>query len=274
VLGIGNARLAQSEPQPLRRTDMRYLLSLFFCLLTVNAWGFSPGFLSTATHMTTTGGASTFEIRAFDTGTGTSSAECSMSVNSGEKLVVSSTAEQNSGDITIASSPSLTWTSQITQGTPAGGGARARIWTTEATSTGTMTVTTTASSSAGSSCVLYAVTGSESTLGGATANNESLGIQTVPSLAITTTRADSILIAVSGDFMAVDSRTAGEGGSGTARVYRTPPTHTERLFHFASGAYTGYHYTAPATSTASYTLGLTAPTGMSSNTVILEIRKP
>lgn len=241
-------------------TNMRYLFCILLALLLAGDSGAVQIFRGS-----TTAGSPTFEIRAFDTGTGASSAECSMSVNSGEKLVVSSSAEQNSGDITIASSPSITWTSQITQGTPAGGGGRARIWTAEAASTGTMTVTTTASSSGGSSCVLYAVTGSESTLGGATANNESLGIQTAPNLAITTTRADSILIAVSGDYNAIN---------GDSRAYRTPPTHTERLFHFANGVYTGYHYTAPATSTGSYTLGLTAPTGMSSNTVILEIRKP
>lgn len=163
----------------------------------------------------------TFEIRALDTGTGTSSAECSMTVNSGERLVVSATAEQYSGDITIASSPSITWTSQIDQGSPAGGGGRARIWTSTAGTSGTMTVTTTAADSNGSSCVLYAITGAETTPSGA-AVNQGGTVQAVPNVAITTTVADSILIAVTGDYNATD---------GASRAYRTSPTHTERLYH-------------------------------------------
>ena len=204
------------------------------------------------------GGSSTFEIRAFDTGTGASSAECSMSVNSGEKLVVSGAAEQLSGDMTISSSPSLTWTTAVTQ---TGSGGRAIIFTSEATATGTITVTTTASSSSGSSCVLYAITSSESTMGGATAHSTNADM---PSVAITTTRADSLIIAVSGDFNAA----AGDA------VYRTPPTHTPRLEHQVSGAYGGYHYTASATTVASYTMGMTAPTGQASGTAVLEVRKP
>ena len=246
----------------------RLLIAVLLLLWASAAWGGmqAPRRLVAAGG----GGGSTLEIRTFDTGTGTSSAECSMSVNSGELLVVSSAAEQNSGDITISSSPSITWTSQISQGTPTGGGCRARIWTAEASSTGTMTVTTTASSSGGSSCVLYAITGEESTLGGATAMNNPTDvdypeIQGVPNSPITTTRDDSILFAVTGDYNTT---------SGATRAYRSSPTHTESLYHYASRTYTGYHYTALATTTGSYTMGLTAPTAMSSNTVILEVRKP
>jgi hypothetical protein len=232
-----------------------------FCILLALALA-GDGWAGQIFRGSTTGG-TTFEIRAFDTGTGTTSAECSMSVNSGEKLVVSSAAEQTSGDITISSSPSITWTSQIDQGNPTGGGGRARMWTAEASSTGTMTVTTTATSSGGSSCVLYAITGAESTLGGATAN-QGVETQVAPSVAITTTRADSILFGVTGDYNAASG----------AVTYRTPPTHTERLADRPSGTYNGWHYTAPATTTGSYTMGMTAPTGQASNTVVLEIRKP
>jgi hypothetical protein len=242
---------------------MRYLITLILCLLAGNVQAFPPGFLATATHSYATGGGgSTFEIRAFDTGTGTTSAECSMSVNSGEKLVVSAAAEtQTPGNVSVSSSPSLTWTQAVVNSTNLGGSTK--IWTASASSTGTLTATVAATGSGASSCVLYAITGAETTLGGATATNGA-ETQGAPSVSITTTRADSLIFAVTSDWNAI---------TGT-ESYRSPPTHTERLDDYTNPSqYRGYHYTAPATTTGSYTMGMEAPTGQGSNTVVLEVRK-
>ena len=209
------------------------------------------------------GGPTTFEIRALDTGTGTTSAECSMSINSGETLVVSAAAEtQTPANVSISSSPTLTWTQAAVNSANLGGSTK--IWTAEASITGTLTATVAATGSGASSCVLYAIAGSETTLGGASATNGS-DIQASPSVSITTTRADSLIFAVTSDWNAI---------TGT-ETYRTPPTHTERLDDYTNPSqYRGYHYTAPATTAGSYTIGMTAPTGQGSNTAVIEIRKP
>ena len=235
---------------------MRYLFCILIALaLAGNCWA------GQIFRGSTTAGAPTFEIRALDTGTGTTSAECSMSVNSGEKLVVSGAAEtQTPANVSISSSPTLTWTQAAVNSTNLGGSTK--IWTAEASSAGTLTATVAATGSGASSCVLYAITGAEATLGGATATNGT-DVQTVPSVSITTTRAGSLIFAVASDWNAV---------TGT-ETYRTPPTHTERLDDYTNPSqYRGYHYTATATTTGSYTMGMTAPTGQGANTVLLEVR--
>jgi len=46
----GNAKLSQLGLQPLRLTDMRYLLPIVFCLFTSCAWAFPPGFIGAVTQ--------------------------------------------------------------------------------------------------------------------------------------------------------------------------------------------------------------------------------
>ena len=240
--------------EPKRGDVMRYVFCMLLVLaLTGDSWS------GQIFRGSTTAGAPTLEIRALNTGTGTTSAACSMYVNSGEKLVVSAAAEtQTPANVSISSSPTLTWTQAAVSSANLGGSTK--IWTAEASSSETLTATVAATGSGASSCVLYAVTGAETTVGGATATNTE--VQSAPSVSITTTRADSLIFAVSSDWNAA---------AGTP-AYRITPTQSFDDYTNPS-QYRGYHYTALATTIGSYTLGLTAPINQGSNTVLFEMRK-
>jgi hypothetical protein len=69
------------------------------------------------------------------------------------------------------------------------------------------------------------------------------------------------LICVSSDWNAND---------GSSRAYRDNAT--EVHYYYAPSATTGYHYYKTAIPITTYTEGLTAPTGMSAGTVVLEVR--
>jgi hypothetical protein len=79
----------------------------------------------------------------------------------------------------------------------------------------------------------------------------------------TTTRANSLLFMVTSDWSAATG----------ARTYRDSAT--ERGYHNVGSAYTSMFYTKAATSTGSYTEGLTAPSmGTGAGSVLVEIRTP
>jgi hypothetical protein len=164
---------------------------------------------------------------------------------------------RDGANATVTSSPALTWTKRADAGT--NGSGNAEIYTAVFTAGGTITVTSTWAFNL-ISAVVYAVTNYDPALGGAAV---SVSSQTLPSLAITSTRSNSIIFGVTSDWSAIN---------GSARLYRDAAT--ESLYHFRTGIYTGYHYRKQTTTAGTYTEGLTAPTGMSAGTALLEIKGP
>jgi hypothetical protein len=200
------------------------------------------------------------KIWTTDAQSGTGSRTHSLSsVPSGAFLVITTQSEDDFGNATISSSPSLTWTKRAdAQLTNSG---NAEIWTATFDAGGSITITSNFGSNKQSS-VAWVITGQEPTFGGATATAT---FQTMPKVPITSTRANSILIAVTSDWRAND---------GSGRAYRNTPTPTEKYYFFSSTKTTGYHYSLAAPTIANDTLGLTLPTGQQSGTAIIEIRSP
>lgn len=175
-------------------------------------------------------------------------------VPAGALLVVTTTAGSAQSNATITSSPSLTWTKSA-EATASGSG-DAEIYTAVYSGGGSITITSDWGNQAQQS-VAYVIVNQESSLGGNTASATGQG---TPALSITTTRANSLLIAVSSDWNAVNS----------AKSYLLSATETG--YWYATGAGTFYHYYKPATTTTSYTMGLSIPSGQSAGTAVIEIR--
>ena len=195
-------------------------------------------------------------IANYNSATGTGSAVNSLtSVPAGALLVLACQTETHSSNATVSSSPSLTWTKRADASATNSGDAE--IWTAVFSAGGNITVTSDFGDYA-HSAVCYVITNQETTLGGASTTGTS---QSAPSVNITTTRANSIIIGAVCDWNAVN---------GSSRSYRNSPTET--FYHFASGAFTTYNFYKTAASVSTYTQGLTAPTGQSSGTVLYEIR--
>ena len=159
---------------------------------------------------------------------------------------------------TVTSSPALTWTKRADAGANVSG--NAEIYTAVFTAGGPITVTAKWAVNL-ISTALYAITNYDPALDGAAV---SVSSQTVPSLAITTTRSNSIIFAVTSDWRAINGT--------TTRVYRDAAT--ESLYHFSALYYSAYHYLKQTSTAGVYTEGLTAPTGMSAGTCLLEIKGP
>ncbi|HEX2627639.1 MAG TPA: fibronectin type III domain-containing protein, partial [Chitinophagaceae bacterium] len=200
-------------------------------------------------------------IASVDTKTGTGSTVHTLtSIPSGRLLVVVTMGELHSStSCSVSSSPSLTWTKRVdAQATNSGD---AEIWTAVTSSSGNITVTCDWPSAANQASVCYVISGQETTLGGASNTGNS---QSAPSVNITTTRANSIIIGGISDWNAV---------SGASRTYRDGSIN-ERLYHFVSTKFTAYGFDRAAASVTSYTEGLSAPTGQSGGTVLYEVRPP
>lgn len=198
-------------------------------------------------------------IATVDTKTGTGSTVHTLtSVPSGRLLVLVTMGELHSStSSSVSSSPSLTWTKRVdAQATNSGD---AEIWTAVTTSTGNITVTSDWPGAANQASICYIISGQETTLGGASASGNS---QSAPSVNITTTRANSIIVGGISDWNAVN---------GSSRTYRDGSI-TERLYHYVSGAFTAYGFDRSAASVTTYTEGLSAPTSQSGGTVLYEIR--
>src|SRR5688572_19088532 len=192
----------------------------------------------------------------FETGT-VNSIHTLTSVPAGALLVLATQYESSGNNATVGSSPSLTWTKRVDA--HAANSGDSEIWTAVFTAGGSITV----GSSFGSgdvSSVCYVITGAETTLGGA--SNSATG-QSTPSVGITTTRANSIIIGGTSDWNAVD------GGS---RTYDGTPTETG--YEFTSGHFTSYNFYKSAATVTSYTLGVSSPGGQAAGTVLYEIRVP
>lgn len=176
-------------------------------------------------------------------------------IPAGALLVLTTCAGSSGGNATVSSSPSLTWTKQVDASASVSGDAE--IYTAIFPAGGSITITSDFGNQPQSS-VCYAVINNESSLGGNTATGTA---QSAPSVSLNTTRSNSIIIAVTSDWNAVD---------GSSRAYRNSSTETQ--YAFSSGAGTGYHYYKVAETTGSYTVGLTAPSSQSSGTAVIEIR--
>jgi hypothetical protein len=174
-------------------------------------------------------------------------------------LLVLSVAQESDMFIpspTITSSPALTWTKRVDAEAITSG--NAEIYTAVYPAGGSITVNSYWVSGALSS-VVYVITNYDPA--SYTGASSVVNLQTVPSLAITTTQSNSLIIGITSDYSAI---------SGASRVYRDGAT--ESFYDFGAGAYAAYHYRKPTTTTGTYTEGLTAPTGMKAGTALLEIK--
>ena len=125
---------------------------------------------------------------------GTGSRTHSLSnIPSGALIVMTVQSEDDAGDCSISSSPTLTWTKRADAPLTTHSG-NAEIWTAVFTAGGSITITSNFGSTSVQSSTAWIITGQESTLGGATAT---VSAQSAPSRSITSTRANSILICVS-----------------------------------------------------------------------------
>jgi chitodextrinase len=176
-------------------------------------------------------------------------------VPAGALLVLACQSETSVTNSTISSNPVLTWTKRVDASTFNSGDAE--IWTAVMPSTGNITVKSDFGSGNQSS-VCYVIINQETTPGGASAVGNSQG---QPSVNITTTRANSIIIAATSDWNAVE---------GDEREYLNSPV--EHLYYYLSTKFTSYNYTKAAATVATYTLGLDEPTGQSAGTVLYEVR--
>lgn len=182
-------------------------------------------------------------------------------VPAGTLMVLTFGSAQSSTDAAngaVSSSPSLTWTKRVQSKAASSG--NTEIWTATYTAGGSITTTATyAGAGVGVSAVLYSIGGADLAVGG---NFNSATAQTLPSVAVTTTKSNSILICVTADWNAASGST----------TYRRTVTQTLKDDQRVPGLYQGWHYYEVVTTAASYTEGLTSPASQSSGTSVLEIR--
>jgi glucose/arabinose dehydrogenase len=194
-------------------------------------------------------------IQSVNTKTGTAATVHSLTaVPAGALLVLATTSDAFPEDCSVSSSPTLTWTKRSDAG--ATNSDNAEIWTAFYSAGGSITVTSNWGDHSQTS-VCYVVLNAEPTLNGAFATGV---LQTAPSVAITTTRDNSIIFGCTADWKAVN---------GATRTLRDAAT--ERLY-YRDGNYTTYHYTKNAATAGTYTEGVSAPTGQQASTALLEIR--
>lgn len=178
-----------------------------------------------------------------------------------DTLVAFAISSESSGITQTISGGSLTWTRQILVSTASF--CQISVWTAtvDTNKNMTITVTNTGGSSYFGTCLLnFRNTGG---IGATASTHVASG---APTVNITTTKANSAVVVVNGDWNA---------GSG-ARTWRTNAGPlTEVVYVFTSGQYTsygGYHPNAGPTGT--YAVGLSAPTGQAYSIAALEIKGP
>ncbi|HTD92826.1 MAG TPA: hypothetical protein VK644_03400, partial [Chitinophagaceae bacterium] len=161
-------------------------------------------------------------------------------VPAGAVLVLCTGQGSSSLNATVTSSPSLTWTKRVDASAATGSG-DAEIYTAIFAAGGTIAVTSSWGANEQSS-VCYTIINQEATIGGA--NNKAVS-QATPSVSLTTTRANSLIICYTSDWNARDS----------TRTYRSATTETQ--YRNSSGNFTSYGYYLQAITVSSYTVGLT-----------------
>jgi hypothetical protein len=211
--------------------------------------------------------ASNVSISLINTNTSANSVVTNTLTAPANSLLVVCTTQSNDTSVApngvVTSSPSLTWTKQVKSG--AAGTGNVEIWTAPFAAGGSITTTSTwagGNANARSGGSLYAIVGNESTLGGATGNANSATNSTAPSVTLSTTRSNSILICAACDW---------NGNSGATRAYLDSAT--EILYYLDSPFGTSYHFYKQATTVTSYTEGLSTP-NMAWGMCVLEIRNP
>lgn len=185
-------------------------------------------------------------------------------ITAGALLVISSAIGDDSSLATnvIISGTGLTWTKQIETVGPDVHSGSSEIWTAPCPAGGSISASVAwqGGTTLASSSVMYAVTGTEAVPGG----TSNFGVvQGQPSVAVTTTRINSILFCVSSDWNSIN----------TAPTYRDSAVQV-LLDNTHVANYVAYHYYKITTGIALYTEGLTAPAGQSSGTCVYEIRTP
>ena len=206
-------------------------------------------------------GGGSITIQTSQTGTGSTSAAAALTgVTAGALLIATCSCELAADWEGSIAGGSLTWTPRHSESGADADSGQAAIYTAPFAAGGNITVTATVETNMKVGIAVYAVTGQHASpignLGTAFAQSE-------PSIALTTTSATSAVFCVVSDWSAVDDD----------RTYRTPPTHTESLYNYQTGRYTGIHFfIADAGTAAAKTLGMTTPTGQASNCFALEIK--
>jgi len=162
--------------------------------------------------------------------------------------------------VSITSTPSLTWKAAYANGNVVQAGNSAIFYATGTTgNTITITGTTTASIQASMSVIEFK--NYDTTTTGATANAGAFKVDT-PSVNITTTKANSIVVGVISDWTPA---------TGTV-TYRRSVTEIARDTRNLVN-YIGYHfYDTTITTATTYTEGLSSPTGQQSTCLLFEIR--
>lgn len=216
----------------------------------IHTWTVSAGSITAPSFV------SENEVSSWST-TGASKSTSSFAVQAGDVLVAYGMTEDSPNSLSI-SGGSLTWTQQQLVNTSSYG--RAYVWTATASSTTSITVTFTRSGSGqyGGDVLVFRGSGGI----GASSKTNTTG---APSLALTTTQANSAIVTASVDWNAVSgsSRTWRTGaGTLTETTYATDPAH--------GTFYGGYHASAGAA--GSKTVGLSAPSGQQYAIVAVEVK--
>jgi hypothetical protein len=185
----------------------------------------------------------------------------SFDVQAGDILVAYLAGENGNSTFSI-SGGSLTWTLQ--NSVHSSTIAEADVWTATVDTNKTMTVTMNQSVSS----IQYGygvITFRNSSGVGATSKKNASSA--APSLNLTTTKADSAIVWVNGDWAAVN---------GSSRTYRTGAgTFNETSYYYGSGIYTAYAgYHTDAGSIGTYAVGMTAPSTQTYSIIAVEIKGP
>jgi formylglycine-generating enzyme required for sulfatase activity len=184
----------------------------------------------------------------------------SFNVQTGDVLVAYASAENGVNPALTISGGSLTWT--LRQSIHTGNSdADVYIWTAVANATTAMTVTFTMGSTGvqyGGNVLTFRNSGGV----GASSSTSATG---GPFLNLTTTKANSAIVFVSGDWNAVD---------GSTRTYRNGAgAFTEQTYVYSSGRYTVYGgYYANAGAAGTYAVGVNSPTGQHFSIAAIEIK--
>jgi hypothetical protein len=184
-----------------------------------------------------------------------------VTATAGDLLVMAASSGSDAYTFTITAAGGQTWTKRADPAPDTlGNDSRLVVWTAVAATTGTFTVTVTPSDGAGHNwgLTVQRYTGVSYAGVAASANGGS-----APSLAISTTQANSALAVIVSDWNAID---------GASRTYRTTAGAFNETYYATSAFFTfygGYH--ADAGAAGAKTVGLTAPTGQRPEMVAVEL---
>lgn len=179
-----------------------------------------------------------------------------LAVPAGSLLVLTTQDANFQTNCTVTSTPTLRWAKRADSSANQSG--NAEIYSARFTVGGNISVFSNWGSN-GISSVVYVIKDAELVPAGASATAVS---QSQPSVTLSTTRVNSLLIGVTSDWNAVN---------GTLRAYRGVITETN--YYSVPNVTTGYHYYKAVSTISTTTMGLTAPNMTTGGgTCVLEIR--